>query len=147
MRVVGRIAQTLAALGILNVWIVRFNRETEFRGGSATNLPEEFDVYGLPRWMVYVTGATKVSLALTLLAGLRAPRLVRPAAERAGRFDDGSNRDAPQGGRPAEEIRSRRHHPRALHRGGGRRLSGRSTGRRELSIRATASTDCYSNAS
>ena len=77
---VGRIAQTLAALGILNVWIVRFNKETEFRGGSAKNLPEEFDVYGLPRWMVYVTGATKISLALTLLAGLRVPRLVRPAA-------------------------------------------------------------------
>ena len=80
MRSVGRVAQTLAALGILNVWTVRFNRETEFRGGEATNLPEEFEVYGLPSWMVYATGATKISLALALLVGLREPRLVRPAA-------------------------------------------------------------------
>lgn len=77
---VTKIAQTLAALGILNVWIVRFNKETEFRGGSATNLPEEFEVYGLPRWMVYATGAAKISLALALLAGLRDKRLTRPAA-------------------------------------------------------------------
>lgn len=80
MSIIGRIAQTLAALGILNVWIVRFNRETEFRGGEAKNLPEEFEVYGLPRWMVYAIGATKISLALALLIGLREPRLTRPAA-------------------------------------------------------------------
>ena len=80
MRSVGRAAQTLAALGILNVWTVRFNRETEFRGGDAKNLPEEFEVYGLPKWMVYATGAAKVSLAFALLAGLRQPRLTQPAA-------------------------------------------------------------------
>ncbi len=80
MKPIGRIAQVLAALGILNVWIIRFNRETEFRGGSAKNLPEEFEVYGLPRWMVFATGATKISLALTLLLGLRYPRVTRPAA-------------------------------------------------------------------
>ena len=59
---------------------MRFNRETEFRGGEAKNLPEEFEVYGLPRWMVYTTGATKISLALALLVGLREPRLTHPAA-------------------------------------------------------------------
>ena len=80
LRIVGKIAQALAALGILNVWLVRFNRQTEFRGGSAENLPEEFEVYGLPHWMVYTTGAAKISLALALLAGLREPRLTRPAA-------------------------------------------------------------------
>ena len=80
MKPIGRVAQVLAALGILNVWIVRFNRETEFRGGSAKNLPEEFEVYGLPRWMVFATGAAKISLALTLLAGLRVAGVTRPAA-------------------------------------------------------------------
>lgn len=80
MPAIGKIAQTLAALGILNVWIVRFNKETEFRGGDAKNLPEEFEVYGLPRWMVYATGAAKISLALALLVGLRERRLTRPAA-------------------------------------------------------------------
>ncbi len=80
MKTFGRIAQVLAALGILNVWIVRFNRETEFRGGSAKNLPEEFEVYGLPKWMGYATGVTKISLALTLLAGLRVRGVTRPAA-------------------------------------------------------------------
>lgn len=80
MAPIRRVPQTLAALGILNVWIVRFNRETEFRGGDAKNLPEEFAVYGLPRWMVFATGAAKISLALTLLAGLRVKGVTRPAA-------------------------------------------------------------------
>ena len=80
MRNFGRIAQALAALGILNVWIVRFNRETEFRGGEAKNLPEEFEVYGLPRWMVFATGSAKISLALALLAGLKVRGVTRPAA-------------------------------------------------------------------
>ena len=77
---IGAIAQSLAVLGILNVWIIRFNRETQFRGGDATNLREEFAVFGFPGWVVYATGFVKVSLALLLIAGLWAAELVRPAA-------------------------------------------------------------------
>ena len=80
MELTGGIAQTLAALGILNVWILRWNKETQFRGGDAKNLREEFAVYGFPSWVVYATGAVKISLALLLLIGLWVSALVRPAA-------------------------------------------------------------------
>ena len=42
------IAQLIIALGILNVWLLRFNKATIYRGGSAKNMKEEFATYGLP---------------------------------------------------------------------------------------------------
>ena len=80
MKVVGRIAQVGAALWILNVWFRRFNKDTGYRGGDATNMREEFEEYGFPPAAMYVVGATKVSLAITLLIGLFVPKVVRPAA-------------------------------------------------------------------
>ena len=59
MSFIGTIGQLGAALWILNVWILRFNKETEYRGGDAKNLPQEFDVYGFPKGTVYLVGATK----------------------------------------------------------------------------------------
>ena len=43
-------------------------------------MPEEFAAYGLPKWVLYVVGALKVSCALCLLAGIWFPALVLPAA-------------------------------------------------------------------
>ena len=80
MKVVGRIAQVGAALWILNVWFRRFNKDTGYRGGDATNMREEFAEYGLPPAAMYAVGATKVSMAITLLIGLFVPKVVRPAA-------------------------------------------------------------------
>ncbi len=80
MKYIGRIAQIGAAGWILNVWTNRFNKDTGYRGGNATNMREEFEEYGLPPAAMYTVGAVKVSLAGALLAGLFAPRLVRPAA-------------------------------------------------------------------
>ena len=80
MKVVGRIAQVVAALCILNVWFRRFNKDTGYRGGDATNMREEFEEYGLPPAAMYAVGATKVGLAITLLVGLFVPKVVRPAA-------------------------------------------------------------------
>ena len=59
MYVIGTIGQLGAALWILNVWILRFNKETEYRGGDAKNLPQEFDVYGFPKGTVYLVGGNK----------------------------------------------------------------------------------------
>ena len=42
MNIVGKAAQTGAALWILNVWFLRFNKDTGYRGGDATNMVEEF---------------------------------------------------------------------------------------------------------
>lgn len=80
MNVIGKLAQTAAALWILNVWFNRFNKDTGYRGGGAKNMKEEFQEYGLSENAMYAVGAAKVSLAGLLLAGHAAPRLVRPAS-------------------------------------------------------------------
>ena len=80
MKIVGRIAQTVAALWILNVWFNRFNKDTGYRGGAATNMREEFEEYGFSKDQMYVVGAAKVSLAALMLAGHAVPKLVRPAS-------------------------------------------------------------------
>ena len=80
MNVIGRLAQTAAALWILNVWFNRFNKDTGYRGGDATNMKEEFEEYGLSENTMYAVGAAKVSLAGLLLVGHAAPRVVRPAS-------------------------------------------------------------------
>ena len=80
MRLVGKLAQTAAALWILNVWFNRFNKDTGYRGGNATNMKEELEEYGLSETTMYAVGAAKVSLAGLMLAGLVAPRVSRPAS-------------------------------------------------------------------
>lgn len=80
MEIVGKTAQTGAALWILNVWFNRFSKDTGYRGGDATNMVEEFEEYGLSKNAMYLVGATKVSLASLMLIGHRYPKLVRPAS-------------------------------------------------------------------
>ena len=72
--------QIAAALGILNVWLLRFNRGTEYRGGMASNMSEEFVSYGLPLVAVYIVGFLKIVSAIGLLAGIFLPTLVVPSA-------------------------------------------------------------------
>ena len=74
------IIQVVIALGIFNVWLLRFGQSTEWRGGDAKNMKEEFAVYGLPSWFVGVIGGLKLLLAVALVAGIWVPSLVRPAA-------------------------------------------------------------------
>lgn len=74
------VLQLVIGLGILNVWFLRSNRSTSYRGGDATNLKEEFAAYGLPGWMFVVVGILKVGSALALLAGIFLPELVKPAS-------------------------------------------------------------------
>jgi hypothetical protein len=80
MKYFGRIAQTVAALWILNVWFNRFNKDTGYRGGEATNMIEEFEEYGFSKNQMYAVGAAKVGLAASMLAGHAVPRLTRPAS-------------------------------------------------------------------
>tara|TARA_B100002052_G_scaffold273288_1_gene275598 strand:- start:466 stop:918 length:453 start_codon:yes stop_codon:yes gene_type:complete len=72
--------QLIIAAVIFFVWTIRFNLDTNYRGGNAKNLREEFQVYGLPNWSVPVVGLTKVSLAITLVAGIWLPLPVKSAA-------------------------------------------------------------------
>ena len=73
-------AQWIVGLGILNVWLLRSGKSTSFRGGAAKNMKEEFAVYGLPPWFMYLIGACKILLALMLLAGTWMPVWSGPAA-------------------------------------------------------------------
>ncbi len=78
------IAQITVALGIINVWLLRSDKPTSWRGGDAGSMKEEFAVYGLPPWSVRVIGALKLSLAALLLAGIWFPSLAKPAAAGVG---------------------------------------------------------------
>ena len=57
------VLQITIAVVIIAVWIFRPRLETDFRAGDATNIVEEFAIYGLPKWSVYVIGVTKLTLA------------------------------------------------------------------------------------
>ncbi len=74
------VCQIVAALILLNVWLLRFGKSTPYRGKEATNMSEEFAAYGLPGWSVAVVGFLKVTSAIALLVGIWMPELVRPAA-------------------------------------------------------------------
>lgn len=80
MRLLLIMCQVAAALGLLNVWLLRRDRATAYRGGGARSMREEFAAYGLPPWSVGVVGALKVGAAVALLTGIWLPALVRPAA-------------------------------------------------------------------
>ncbi len=72
--------QILVAIGLLNVWVIRRNHETAYRGSNGTSLKSEFTAYGLPLWSFYVVGFIKITSALLLLLGLWIPFLVFPSA-------------------------------------------------------------------
>ena len=80
METVALIVQVVIALGLLNVWLLRFGKPTEYRGGDAKNMKQEFAVYGLPGWTVGIVGGLKILFAVMLLAGIWRPALVQPAA-------------------------------------------------------------------
>jgi uncharacterized membrane protein YphA (DoxX/SURF4 family) len=80
MRTIVIVCQIAAALGLLNVWLLRFHKVTPYRGGDAHSMRDEFGAYGLPAWLVFVIGALKVGSAVALIAGLWYPSIVRPTA-------------------------------------------------------------------
>lgn len=75
MAVLSVISQVIVGVAVLNVWLVRAQKSTPYRGGNAATIFEEFQVYGLPVWSVYVVGFFKVALAVCLLAGLWMPTM------------------------------------------------------------------------
>lgn len=80
MKTLVSVLQIVVGVGLLNVWLLRFNKATAYRGGASANMLGEFAAYGLPAWFCYLVGVLKVSAALALLAGLVYPQLVFPAA-------------------------------------------------------------------
>lgn len=75
MNVILIILQLIIGLGILNVWLIRFGKPSDWRGGESQNMKQEFDVYGLPDWAVYAVGFFKILFAVMLIAGVLLPAL------------------------------------------------------------------------
>ena len=80
METIATLVQLTIATVIFFVWTVRFNRDTNYRGGEAKSMREEFKVYGLPEWALPLVGSTKIALAVTLVAGIWIPLPVKTAA-------------------------------------------------------------------
>jgi hypothetical protein len=80
MDTIAIIIQIIIAAGIFNVWIIRFGKPTNWRGGQANNMKEEFAAYGLPSWFVGFIGFLKLLLAIFLIVGIWVPSLTNPAA-------------------------------------------------------------------
>lgn len=68
--------QIIVPLGILNVWVLRTNKSTAYRGKDSKSLKEEFAAYGLPEWIFYLVGCLKVSAAIAILLGFLYPLLM-----------------------------------------------------------------------
>lgn len=70
------VLQLTIASGLLNVWLVRFNKKTKYRGANAHNMREEFAAYGLPVWFMYLVGFLKIVVAVSLILVLFVPLYV-----------------------------------------------------------------------
>ena len=69
MKLLSKILSVIVGITVINVWLFRSNRSTSYRGGDASNLLEEFQVYGLDDYFLII-GIVKVSLAIMLLLSL-----------------------------------------------------------------------------
>ena len=69
MSQISKILSAVVSLTIINVWLFRSSKSTLYRGGNASNLYEEFQVYGLSDYFLTI-GIIKVSLAVLLLVGV-----------------------------------------------------------------------------
>lgn len=65
----------IVGLSLLNVWLVQSKKETQWRGGDAKTLADEFKVYGLSTWMFYFVGTLKVGFAVFLLVSIWYPSI------------------------------------------------------------------------
>jgi len=74
------VLQLAVSFGILNVWLLRANQTTSYRGAVSKSLKEEFAAYGLPEWMFYLVGFLKVSSAIAILVGFLFPALIAVGA-------------------------------------------------------------------
>ena len=55
-----KIFNLIIGFGILNVWLLRFNKKLgSFRGGNAKNLKEEFKIYGLLNGFLFLLALLK----------------------------------------------------------------------------------------
>lgn len=66
---ISKVLSAIVGLTVINVWLFRSGKSTSYRGGNASNLMEEFEVYGLGDFFLTI-GIIKVSLAVLLLLSI-----------------------------------------------------------------------------
>ena len=80
MKYLKQILMLFVSMFVLNVWLLRFNKATIYRGGNATSMLEEFMVYGFDKPFLYIIGGLKIAAALGLLLGLFYKKFIIPCA-------------------------------------------------------------------
>ena len=63
------LSKLVIVFGIFNVWLLRFKKETPYRGASSKSLKDEFMAYGYQTWFFYMIGVLKLSFASLILLG------------------------------------------------------------------------------
>lgn len=79
-------AKIIIFISIINVWFIRFNKPTPWRGGDSKSMKEEFETYGLSHTIMYLVGTIKVGLAILLIVSLWIKDFSTPAAGAMGIF-------------------------------------------------------------
>ena len=69
MKIISKILSIIVGLTVINVWLFRSGKATSYRGGNASSLMEEFEVYGLSDYFIAI-GVIKVGLAILLILSL-----------------------------------------------------------------------------
>ena len=72
---ISKVLSVIVGLTVINVWLFRSGKSTSYRGGDASNLMEEFEVYGLGDYFMTI-GIIKVSLAVLLLLSIYFNKLI-----------------------------------------------------------------------
>ena len=70
------IGKIIIVFGVVNVWLFRCAKSTQYRGGTSTSLQDEFKVYGYPMWFFYLIGALKLIFSFFILLGFWFPSIV-----------------------------------------------------------------------
>ncbi len=61
----------IVGISIINVWLIQPNKPSKWRGGDATTITEEFNVYGLSNTFYKIIFVIKVGLAILLLISIK----------------------------------------------------------------------------
>ena len=72
--------QVFVALVVFNVWTIRSDKPTKYRGGSARTLREEFVEFGLSKKIFLYTSLIKPMLAVALIVAIFFPFMTIPIA-------------------------------------------------------------------
>ncbi len=80
MEIIENIIKVAISLTLLNVWILRVNKGTAYRGGDAVSMKEEFDNYSLSPLAMYVVGTLKIISAILLLVSIKYKQLELPVS-------------------------------------------------------------------